>query len=368
MKTMTTHQLPVLTTIFFTLFCAEPAHPQIHEVKATIEAGDVDTALGMLKQLRVEHPNDVDYVLLHAQILIRQGDDVPALEELRIATQLAPDYEEPWRLRHLLLSRSNDDVGVELATVVNEASDRFPDASWWREVHVEPDINWVLLVGAGHDRLDNGAPSWNRQFVELSREKDSSVRYRLQLSRDQRFDESDVTVLLGSDINLPNDWFAGLEYGTASGPSFSPNLAYSGYLGRALQDGWVLNLQYRRREYDTASVGSAITTAEKYVGEFRFAYSLGISHLQGASNSVSHSLTSNWYYNELASVGLSINSGEEAEAVGPGQVLESSVRGISVSGRHKINDRFGLQWWFGLHDQGDFYRREYLGMAVSVKL
>ena len=71
-------------------------------------------------------------------------------------------------------------------------------------------------------------------------------------------------------------------------------------------------------------------------------------------------------YSDTGSVGLTINSGDEAEAIGNGQVLETAVRGITLSGRHQLNGRIGLQWWLGIHDQGDFYRRRFFGMAVSV--
>jgi YaiO family outer membrane protein len=163
-------------------------------------------------------------------------------------------------------------------------------------------------------------------------------------------------------------WLTGLDYAIVPGPGFLPRVTYSGYIGKALDRGWVVNLRYRLREYDTTTVGSTTGLVERYVGDLRLAYALNVSQLQGASHSVGHNFMTSWYYDERSSISLSLNKGKEAEAVAPGQVLESDVQGISIAGRQQITERFGLRWWLGLQDQGDFYRRYYFGMAVSVKL
>ncbi|MDH3442117.1 MAG: hypothetical protein OEM63_15260, partial [Gammaproteobacteria bacterium] len=59
--------------------------------------------------------------------------------------------------------------------------------------------------------------------------------------------------------------------------------------------------------------------------------------------------------------------GREAEAIGGGQVLETDVKGFSLNGRHQFNERIGLQWWLGIHNQGELYRRHFVGMAVSIR-
>ena len=60
--------------------------------------------------------------------------------------------------------------------------------------------------------------------------------------------------------------------------------------------------------------------------------------------------------------------GREAEPIGGGQVLETDVKGISLRGRQQFNERFGLQWWLGVHDQGELYRRQFVGMAFSIRI
>lgn len=331
--------------------------------------GDLDAALNTLNQLRERYPHDVDYALARAQVFARQGRDRVALAELRDAVVLAPDYEAVWQLQYTLLSRQqNERAHVELEKLSREAAVRFPHASWLRSAEIASDVRWTVLVGAGYEDLSNGFPSWSQQFIEVSREQASAGRYRLGVARDERFDNSDQSVLLGGDFSFASGWTTGLDVTFTGNPSFQPDLSVSGYVGRLLKDGWSASLRYRQREYESTTVGSATSTVEKYAGDFRFAYALGISRLQGSSSFMNHGLTMNWYYNEYSSIGITLNSGKEAESIGPGQVLETDVQGVSVSGRRQLTDRFGLQWWLGLHDQGDFYRRKYLGMAVSIRL
>lgn len=350
---------------------AAPGSVQLRLRRARVYGylGNDAAALQDLDALRSEHPYDVDYALARARILARQGRDDEALEDLRQAVVLAPEYEEVWQLRYALLLRQIDDgMRSERESVLREAAIRFPEADWWRSDEPAVDKEWTIVVGAGHEDLDNDLPSWNRQFVEVSRDRDDRGRYRIGAARDERFNSADVSVSFGGDLFFGSDWSAGIDFTFVDDADFQPDLAYSAYAGRSIQDGWVLNLRYRRREYESATVGSTTGMVEKYVGNFRIAYALGLSHLHGESNSLSHGLTVNWYYSDISSIGLSLNTGEEAESVVPGQVLKTDVRGITLVGRRELSNRLTLQWWLGAHDQGDFYRRQYLGMALTLRL
>ncbi len=333
------------------------------------DAGNLDAALTCLDALRDDYPFDVDYALARAQIYSRLERVDDALRELEAATELAPHYEDVWKLRLNLLARGQSGTeNTDHESLRLEAAERFPDADWWRAADRREASRWTLLLGASHDALSNSLPGWNGQFVELSLDPDPDRRYLFRLARDERYAGADSTVGVGIEHAWKRGWFAGLDLTTAGGAEFQPELGYGGHAGTPLADGWVVDLRYRRRQYPSATVDSLTGTVENYFGDFRISYALGMSRLQGASNSLNHGLTANWYYNDNASVGFTLSTGEEAEAVGNGRVLETEVRGFSVSGRRKLSDRFGLQWWLGVHDQGDYYRRHYLGMAVSIRI
>lgn len=327
-----------------------------------------DARLAELTTLREQYPHDVDHALARGQLLARVGDNEAALEDLREASRLAPDYEDVWRVRAAVLLRQDDEASrQELEAVVAEAAQRFPESLWWRNAIAPDEPTWTIVAGAGHDRLDNDAPSWNQLFANASHARDWGS-YRFGLARDSRFDETDITLSVGAESKFASDWYAGLDVATVSSPRFLPEWSYGGYVGRTLPDGWALNLRYLRREYPDTAVDTQIAAVEKYVGDYRFAYSLGHSRLDGASSSLSHSLTLNWYYSDLASIGINFNTGEESEAIGAGRVLQTDVDGLSVTVRRHLNERLELNWWLGTHKQGDFYRRTFLGMAVTYRL
>ncbi len=317
---------------------AEPtAAERFAQAQELRRAGDLPAALHALTGLREDYPGDVDYSLARAQVLAQLERDEEALAELEMAVQLAPDYLAIHALRDRLLARAE------------------PEAR-----------RWMLLLGAGYEDLSDGFPSWDNQFAELHFEKDESRRYLLRIARDARYSGADTTVGLGGERRWHGGWFAGADLGFASNPQYQPELGGSAHVGKALSDGWVTDLRYRRREYTTATVGSWIGTLEKYYGAYRIAYSFGWSRLHGVSSFSNHVVSANWYYRDDSSIGITLNDGNEAESLGNGQVLETDVRGISVTGRRAVSDRVSVQWWLGVHAQGDFYRRRFVGMAVSI--
>ena len=295
--------------------------------------------------------------------------DTEALEELRLARQIAPDYEAVWILEDSLLARQSNPATVgEREALRNEAAIRFPRSSRWQTTATKSGPEWTVLVGGSHENLSNDFDDWNHQFFELSRISAASGQLGARLGRDARGNSADLSLGLSVELSFVSDWFAGADISLADDPAFQPDTGFSLHAGKSLADGWVADLRYRRRDYATTSVGSVIGTVERYFGDFRLAYSLGVSKLDGASSFANHVATFNWYYRDDASIGITVNTGREAESIGNGQVLETDVNGLSLTGKTPLNDRFSLSWWLGVHDQGDLYRRQFLGLAISYRI
>ena len=331
--------------------------------------GEYARARDDFDDLMKRHPENVDYVFGRARILGLQGDDAEALTEIRRARDLAPDYEAIWQLQFQLLSRQKtEDARVELDALYLEAEQEFPQAAWLRKPRNETRSSWTILAGLAVEQLSRNLPGWNQQFLEASSDSNGSTRYFFRAARHERFDRSDSTIGGGADWRLPNNWLAGFNADITPGASFQANNEYSLHAGRKFAKNWAADLRYRRRNYDTATVDFYVATTEYYFGNFRAAYTFGLANLHGASLSAGHTATLNWYRNDRTGFGISLNSGNEAEAIDADQVLVTRVRGIVLTGRHALNDRVGLHGWLGIHEQGDFYRRQYAGMAVSIRL
>lgn len=359
---------PTATLAFLALLCApvlaDPAG-RFAAGRELMHDGNFDAALAVFDELHDEFPADVDYAFARGQALAALGRDRDALAQLQEAIRLAPHYEAVWRARYALLARQPDPA--ELDAFRERAALRFPTATWWQPPRTAPQQRWTLLLGGGREYLSNDLPDWDSRFAELSFRPDDSRRFAVRLGRDARDDVGDTSTGVSAEWQL-DDWFAGAGAGYAHSPAFQPRTRFELHAGKVLRDGWVASLRFRHRAYDAATVSGFAGTFEKYVGDYRLAYVLGWSQLHGASGFMSHGLSGNWYYAEESAVGLSLSAGREAEAIGGGRVLETDVAGIALSGRHRLNRRLGLQWWLGVHEQGDLYRRRFLGMAVSIKL
>ncbi len=342
--------------------CAEPTPDErFAQAQQLMRQGDHPSALDTLDSLLRDHPENVDYLFASGLTLSRLDRPDEALERLTAAIRLAPDYEDVWRARHTLLVRQQD--AEELEEFRRVSAQRFPNATWW--LAPDPPRRWWLTLGAGVDSLDNDQPNWDSQFVELRYDVDESQRYALGIARDSRNNSSDLSMSLTGAWTLDR-WFGGVTLAAADDPDIMSEIGVDVHGGRSFDGGWVGTVRYRYRGYVNATVSSTILTTEKYVGNFRVAYDLGLSRLHGASRFTNHVLTGNWFYREDASLGLSLSTGREAEAIGGGQVLETDVESVSISGRHHVNERWRLDWWVGVHDQGELYRRQFLGLAVSI--
>lgn len=347
---------------------SEAVNPSLRyeRARALASAGSTEAALAEFDALLAVFPDDADYLLGRAQMQARLGQNAAAIETAERALMLAPDYEDLWQLRLQLAERGGDDTAA--ADLRSEVAARFPDASWWQRPPATVEHRRWLSTGFGADRLSNGSPDWSREFLRVDWQTAAAGTLFGEISRSERFEESDSSLYAGGVWNALPKWQLGAALGMTHAPRFLAERELSVDAMRAWAGGWGTAFGVRRRDYATGDVSSYSFTGEKYVSDYRIAYRLDRSRLEGADSALTHSLALTWYPSDRRTLGVTLGAGEEIETIGLDRLLRTSVANVTFTGSETISTRLSLSWWLGTHEQGDFYRRSYAGFSVRIGL
>ena len=331
-------------------------------------AGDYPGALGEYDRLLARSPSTADYLQGRAQVLAWEGHDQDALAELARARTLAPDYEAVWQLEAAILARSPSG-DAELGRLRAQAAERFPESGWWRPAETAPSrapTRTRVTAGTERANLSNGEPDWTRTFAEVSHALGGAGTLRATVTHEERFGLSETQLRAGADWRLPRRWSTGFEVGGSSDAEFGPERAYSAWALRGLPNGWEVEARLRYLAYTSSDVLATGGTLARYFGDFRAAYSLDLAQLDGDETAATHGLSLNYYGLPHTQLGMTLYTGQEIEAVAPGNVTRTDVRGFSAQMRHSFSDRWTASLWLGSHQQGDLYWRRDVGVSLSA--
>jgi YaiO family outer membrane protein len=344
----------------------QPQDPALRYRLATVLgfAGATEAALAEFDALLSTYPSNADYLLGRAQMLARLGRDAQALDETARALALAPDYEDVWRLR-LQLAERGADAGLA-ERVRREIATRYPTAVWSQRAPQPVTYDRSLSVGWSNDRLSGARPGWNQQFVRLDWQTSADLTWYGEIYRDERFGRTDLSGNVGGSWQALPEWRLGGAFGAVGDADFEPTREWSLDAQRSWGGGWGTGLQYRHRDFPTAAVSSYSFMGDRYISNYRVAYQLNYARLHGASSSLGHTVVLGWYLSDARSFGVTFGAGEEIERVDLDELLRTRVTSVTLSGREVLSSRWALNWWIGNHEQGDFYRRRYGGVAVRV--
>jgi len=124
-----------------------------------------------------------------------------------------------------------------------------------------------------------------------------------------------------------------------------------------LGDGWVASIAAKKTRFTQDDTATAFATIEKYVGEWRLAYTAYITRLEGGSWSPTHRGTASWNRGDFNYVTFNAARGREVENVVPVGLVTSDVTTYSIGAGIEIAARWGLTFEWAHQKQGDFYTR-----------
>ncbi|MBD3895129.1 YaiO family outer membrane beta-barrel protein [Halomonas sp. ML-15] len=215
-----------------------------------------------------------------------------------------------------------------------------------------------------YESLDSGFDDWQTQRLDLQSSRPGETTWYGAALRERRFGIWDEGLELGAAVPLDGNWVLQPEVGRTFDADFLPEWYADLRLQRRLSQGFVGSASVRRTQYDASRVDRLALGAERYWGNWRAAYTLNVSEVQGAGNPVGHAVALDHYYHERSVIGVRASAGQEEEGVPGGEVVTSDVTSFTVRGRHWLDTNWALSWELGTLSQGDLYDRHGIQLGV----
>ena len=221
--------------------------------------------------------------------------------------------------------------------------------------------------GFTSEQLTNNYDDWSSTYLNVAKKLEKGKTVYGGLRETNRFNLKDNEATLGYYHPLDKKWMVHLEGLSSTTHKVLPRWALFGGIIRGFPGGWVLNLGFRRTEYNNSQINLGVATLERYFGNYQAAYSFYQSNLVGKGSAQAHAVNLNYYYTDTSRVGVSFSSGTELEYLGGWnqRVLKTDVTSMSLSGRHSLSRKFGVSYSAVYHEQGKYYIKR--GFQVGIR-
>jgi YaiO family outer membrane protein len=298
-------------------------------------SGDLAASRVAYDGLIAAAPDNVDYLFGRGQVWLWLGEPARALEDVRAARALAPDYAALAEFENrVLMALSPSQPPVAPAPGLLE-----------------------VLAQSSWQNLDNGYDDWASGLVAGRARVATNTELRGSAGYQRRYGSDDVDASVGATWFGGGRFEFGADLGAAADADFLPEWSGQAHLLARVAPATSLLFAYRHAEYAATHSDTVSLSAEHYLDRFRLAYTLYRGDPADAPHAYSHVARVDYYYSEPNWVGLQYVIGEEAESDGAGGLLVSDVEGTAVLGRHALSSHWSLLWALTWHDQGDLYQR-----------
>ena len=221
-----------------------------------------------------------------------------------------------------------------------------------------------IEAGLGRERLSNGSTHWTEEFVVLTHDTAGRAQtISAKLSQTERFGLKDTTATFGGSARLSKDVVGTVEFGVSPTHRVLARQSIQGGLSLALQDGFGIAATFRQIDYNSTRLRGADFTAERYVGNYRVAYSVHPSRSSTAGNALGHRLQLGRFYGDDNQVQVLLAGGNEVDRPEVGIINQSQVRAIALFGRHWLTPYWAIAY-AASHTRQEQTRRD--GFTISL--
>jgi YaiO family outer membrane protein len=218
---------------------------------------------------------------------------------------------------------------------------------------------------AQRENLDHGQPDWREDLLQFAWKPRRDTSLSAGARATERFDLKDREGFAAVYVPIVGRTVLHLEASGSSTHHVLPKGMGLAEVAVPFGSGWVASLGGRYSRYETGNVRMANGTLEKYIGDYRLAYTGYLSRPQGAGWTPAHRFAASWYRGTLTFITLSYATGREVESL-PGGLLVTDVRGVSLVGGYELQPNWGLTLEVGQVRQGDLYTRR--GVRIGTRV
>jgi YaiO family outer membrane protein len=359
----------VLCAILLATSLTAWAEPALERIRAEAQAGDYANALAQLDTRLVEHPDDRDARFLRAQVLAWSGDFTAsrvAYDGLIAADPGNVDYlfgrSQAWLWlgepeRALEDVRAARALAPEYAALAEFESQALAALAACRPPVAQAPGLLEVIAQASWQNLDRGYDDWLSGMVAGRARVSTNTELRGAAAYQRRYGSDDVDMSLGATWFGGGGFEFGADLGAAAKADYLPEWSGQAHLLARVAPATSLLLAYRHAQYAATHNDTVSLTAEHYLDRFRLAYTLYRGDTADAPHTYSHVARVDYYYAEPNWVGVQYVNGKEAESDGAGGLLVSDVEGAAVLGRHALTSDWSLVWALTWHEQGELYQR-----------
>lgn len=352
-----------------------------------------DEALVEYSRLLKTSPDNSDFLLGIAQTHLWRGAPEVSLPFLGEARRLTPNYEDVWRMQiQALMSLGDPDRLNEARLIRDEARSRFPRSDWHfaaldapQETSVtkpaplgaieesvalpkiarDESSKFQIEAGLWNESLTRGLPQWRSQYLSAEWRWPDRKAFYGGVRETERYDLKDREMHLGGILPFGTDTQAQFEAGVSDTHRVLARRYFLLQIQHRPAEGWSVATGARRSTYDSGHASVLHLSAERYVGNERFSYTLYEGGPDGAGLTPSHRLQWAHHYGERDWFALALTRGRETEYTGNAAFLTSRISGASLSGQHEVAPDWSVSWGLERHRQGDAYTRS--GVRLGLR-
>lgn len=325
-----------------------------------------------------KEPNNSDYRLGQAQVLVWSGkpkEALPLLESTRRLNPSDPDILRLFIQAKMTLGDANSKA--EALQLTQEAKLMFPKQNWEmfasttvasttttvNELRTLDALDRNLMnthsnqveAGVGYDTFSKGRGNGRSEYLTFEHRYAPRKLAYATLQDSARFSNNDQQLLVGGYYPIPSNMTLNVEGSVSGSHKMVPMNSEMASLQVPIFKGGFITGGVRRSQYTANTSYQEFGVLEWYVKDYRLAYTLTSTQSRGETLFGNRASLSR-YYNEISYVTLSLGQGREVE-LDQGQNIFFNTTSISLNGRHWFNKDWAMAWSIACTQQDTAYTR-----------